>query len=43
MDNNEKPTPQTIKNPYIIIPENNEENRLSISKGKFCVFASIFC
>ena len=42
MDNNEKPTPQTIKNPYIIIPENNEENRLSISKGKFCVFASIF-
>ena len=42
MDNFEKPTPQTIENPYIVIPESNEENRLSISKGKFCVFVPIF-
>ena len=44
MDNLEKPTPQiqTIENPYIVIPENNEENRLSISKGIFCTFVPIF-
>ena len=42
MDNFEKPTPQTIENPYIVIPQNNEENRLSISKGKFCTFVPIF-
>jgi len=42
MNNSEKPTPQTIENPYIIIPENNEVTRLSISKGKFCVYFPIF-
>ena len=42
MNKFEKPTPQTIENPYIVIPESNEENILSISKGKFCVFVPIF-
>jgi hypothetical protein len=42
MDNLEKPTPQIIENPYIVIPQSNEENRLSISKGKFCTFVPIF-
>ena len=35
-------SPQTMENPYIIVPENNEVNQLSIKKGGFIVFLLLF-
>lgn len=35
-------SPQTMDNPYIIVPENNEVNRVSITKGTFITFVPLF-
>ena len=35
-------SPQTMDNPYIIVPENNEVNRVSITKAIFITFVPLF-
>ena len=36
------PTPQIMDNPFIVVPENNEVNRVSIKKAVFITFAPLF-
>ena len=38
----EKPSPQILDNPYIVIPEDNQVNKLSLSTGKSWIFFLIF-
>ena len=42
MSNLDKLTSESMNNPYIVIQENNEVNRLSLCKGLFIAFAPLF-